>query len=68
MKKLTVNGIPKSEKIWVTIIVDEAMYYVTAKESNRDYYFLYKMVDGKAVKLGKDKNPKELEDRFIWKK
>ena len=62
-----VNGIPKTERIWVTInTVDGTTYHITAKENDRAYYFLYKIVDNKAVKLGKSKNPKELEDKYIY--
>ena len=66
VKQPTVSGIPKSETIWVTYTTrDGDTYYTTAKQS-RDYYFLYKLVDGKAQKLGKAKNPIELE-KYIHK-
>lgn len=49
-----VNGIPKTERIWVTInTADGTTYHITVKENDRTYYFLYKIVDNKAVKLGK---------------
>ena len=44
---------------------DGTIYYTTAKTNNREFYFLYKMVDGKAVKLGKARNPKDLDDKYI---
>lgn len=71
-----VNGIPKTERIWVTIKTvnktqntcrNEETYYITAKENDRSYYFLYKIIDNRATKLGKSKTPKELEDKYIYK-
>ena len=59
------NGIPKTERIWETRLTgDGRKFYVTSKES-RDYYFLYKEENGKAVKLGKAKTPLELEKKYI---
>lgn len=50
---MAVNGIPKTERIWVKRITEKGeTYYITSKDT-RDYYFLYKMDGDKAVKLGK---------------
>lgn len=60
-----VNGIPKTERIWVKRITEKGeTYYITSKDT-RDYYFLYKMDGDKAVKLGKAKSPLELEQKYI---
>lgn len=60
-----VNGIPKTERIWVKRITEKGeTYYITSKDT-RDYYFLYKMENDKAVKLGKAKSPLELEQKYI---
>lgn len=60
-----VNGIPKTERIWVKCITEKGeTYYITSKDT-RDYYFLYKMENDKAVKLGKAKSPLELEQKYI---
>lgn len=60
-----VNGIPKTERIWVKRITEKGeTYYITSKDT-RDYYFLYKMENDKAVKLGKAKSPLELEEKYI---
>ena len=68
VKQPTVSGIPKSETIWVTYVAkDGNTYYTTAKTNNRDYYYLYKLVDGKAQKLGKVRNPIDLEKKYINK-
>ena len=65
-KQVKIQGIPATETIWVqTKTTDGTIYYTTAKTNNREYYFLYKMVDGKAVKLGKARNPKDLEEKFL---
>lgn len=37
---------------------------MTSKETSRDYYFLYELVDGTFRKLGKARSPKELEAKF----
>lgn len=64
---MAVNGIPKTERIWVKRITEKGeTYYITSKDT-RDYYFLYKMDGDKAVKLGKDKSPLELESKYIDK-
>lgn len=64
---MPVNGIPKTERIWVKRITEKGeIYYITSKDT-RDYYFLYKMDGDKAVKLGKDKSPLELESKYIDK-
>ena len=51
-----INGIPKTERIWVkrTTLKGE-VFYTTSKENDRSYYLLYKMEGDKAVKLGKSK-------------
>ena len=62
-----VNGIPKTERIWVKRATSKGeIYYITSKE-NRDFYFLYKEENGKAVKIGKAKSPLELENKYIDK-
>lgn len=39
--------------------------YITTSKPSREYYFLYELKDGKFVKLGKDRSPKVLEDKYI---
>lgn len=68
VKQSNILGIPKSESILVTYTTkDGDTYYTTAKTNNRDYYYLYKLVDGKAQKLGKARNPIDLEEKYIHK-
>ena len=40
------------------------MFIITSKESSRDYYFLYELVDGSFKKLGRARSPKELEEKY----
>ena len=62
-----VIGIPKTEQKWVKrTTLNGEIYYITSKE-NRDFYFLYKEENGKAVKIGKAKSPLELENKYIDK-
>lgn len=61
-----VKGIPKTERIWVRYTTAQGeVYLTTSKESDRSMYYLYKMDGDKAVKLGKNKSPSELERQFI---
>ena len=61
-----IAGIPKTETIWVAYTSEKGeVYHITAKTNNRAYYYLYKMVDGKAQKLGRARTPTELEEKFL---
>lgn len=63
----SIKGISKSEIVWAQVIgYDNTTYYVTSKPI-RDVYYLYKMVDGKAERLGQSKSPISLEKKFITK-
>lgn len=62
---MAVNGIPKTERIWVKRITEKGKTYYISSKDTRDYYFLYKMDGDKAVKLGKAKSPLELEQKYI---
>ena len=65
---MTIDGIPKTERIWVERTTEKGeVYNITSKEA-RDYYFLYKMENNKAVKLGKAKSPSYLEEKYIGDK
>lgn len=57
---------PKGEQVWVSYYNadNELVFILTSKESTRDCYFLYELVNGAFKKLGKDKSPKELERKF----
>lgn len=57
---------PKAERVWVSYYGTnhELLFILTSKESSREYYFLYELVDGAFKKLGKGRSPKELEEKY----
>lgn len=57
---------PKGECVWVGLYNQshELKFIITSKESSREFYFLYELVDGEFRKLGKSRSPKELEEKF----
>lgn len=63
----SVNAIPKNEKIWETIKYGKNTYIITTKLTTRDFYMIYKTKGGKFEKLGRAKNPIELEEKYIYK-
>lgn len=57
---------PKGEIVWIGHYdTNHELRFITTSKPTRECYFLYELVDGKFVKLGKDKNPKKLEEKFI---
>ena len=56
---------PKGERVWVGYYTKDhnLLFIMTSKES-RDFYYLYELVDGSFKKLGREKSPQELEERF----
>lgn len=57
---------PKGERVWDSLYnEDHALrYIITSKESSREYYFLYELVDGSFRKLYRARSPKELEGKL----
>lgn len=57
---------PKGERVWVEYYNQkkELRYIVTAKQT-REYFYVYELVNGAFVKLGRDKNPLALEEKYI---
>ena len=57
---------PKGEMIWVRYCLPggETKFLLTSKVTNRDFYYLYEVIDGKLSKLGRARNPAELERKF----
>ena len=59
------TGIGKNETTWVQYLVDGKAKYLVTSNQNRDMYFLYEIIDGKAVKTKyKNSNPLELYDKI----
>ena len=57
---------PKGEIVWVSHYdIDHSLRYITTSKPSRDFYFLYELKEGKFVKLGKNIDPKVLEDKYI---
>lgn len=57
---------PRGETLWVSHY-DKAwnLRYIITSKALRDFYFLYEVqADGALKKLGKSKNPAELEEKF----
>ena len=60
------RGIPRTETIWETYTTSKGdTYYVTTKANSRENYFLYKLVNGAAEKLGKARNPIDLKEKYL---
>lgn len=56
---------PKGEIIWVSYYnSNKELLFIMTSKPIRDFYFLYEVVDGEFKKLGKAKNPTELEEKF----
>lgn len=57
---------PNGETVWVRYVdhKQNTMFILTSKESSRDFYFLYELIDGVFKKLGKARSPIELEEKF----
>ena len=57
---------PSGECVWVRYftISHELKFILTSKETSRDFYYLYELVDGEFRKLRRSRSPRELEDKF----
>lgn len=59
--------IPKGEESWVGYYNSngERIFLLTSKEGNREWYYLYEVINGTELKkLGKSHSPIELEQKF----
>lgn len=64
MKNKSVQGIPKSEIIWETIVNNNGkIFFITSKE-RREEYFLYAEQNGKIQKIAKAKTPIRLYEKI----
>ena len=56
---------PKGEHVWVGYYnSDHELRFIITSKENREYYFLYELVDGQFKKLGRAKEPPELVERY----
>jgi hypothetical protein len=57
---------PKGEIVWVSYRnSNNKLCYIITSKILRDYYYIYELIDSEFKKLGKAKNPTELEKKFI---
>ena len=56
---------PRNEIVWVGYYnaKGDLMFIITSKET-RDWYYLYRLVNGRFEKIGKAKEPLELVEKF----
>jgi len=61
---------PKGETVWVSYQrIDGTPVCILTSKQARDFYFLYEVLeDGSVKKLGKDRSPKVLEEKFDVRK
>lgn len=56
---------PRGECVWVSYYnSDKELLFIMTSKPACDFYFLYEAVNGEFKKLGKAKNPMELEEKF----
>lgn len=59
------KGIPSKESIVVTITSLKGDIFCITTTILQDTYYIYKIKNNTATKLGSGKNPIELEDKYI---
>jgi hypothetical protein len=59
------KGIPSKESIVVTIISLKGDIFCITTTILQDTYYIYRVQNNAATKLGSGKNPIELEDKYI---
>ena len=56
---------PKGETVWVSYYnCQKELRFIITSKPLRDFYFAYEVINGEFQKLGKAKNPQELELKF----
>ena len=56
---------PKGEIPWVSYYDEHGNFkYLLTSKAPRDFYYLYEVTEGKLTKLGRSRNPKELEETY----
>lgn len=65
MKTKSILKYPKGECGCVRYVnISGQLMFVLTTKNNTDLYFLYEVTENGLVKLGKGKNPSELEEKF----
>lgn len=60
--------IPSGEILWVQYMNNGLVTHIITSKPDRSLYYLYQVSNDKLTKLGKAKEPTELEERFIEQK
>ena len=60
-----IAGIPSAEDRQMTMITSRGEKYMLTATHDRRTWFLYKVIDGRAKRLGKSKTYAELKEKFI---
>ena len=60
--------IPSGEILWVQYLNNGLVTHILTSKPDRSLYYLYQVSKDKLTKLGKAKEPTELEERFIRQK
>lgn len=56
---------PKGERVWVGYYnSNHELRFILTSKDNRDFYYLYELVNSNFCKLGKARSPTELEEKF----
>lgn len=67
MRDKAIQGVPSSETVWLDFKTSDGKRYLITSKVLRDWYYIYRVTDGKAEKLGKASSPMELEQEYIVK-
>ena len=57
---------PKGERLWMRYYnkKNSLRFFITSKETSRDFYFLYEVSGATVKKLGKARSPRDLEEKY----
>ena len=59
------TAIPKNERQWLSYYDKLGVKrFVMTSSASREFYYLYEVSNGNFTKLGKDRSPSKLEERF----
>ena len=58
-------SISKSETLWLQYSVDSKLKYIITSNQNRDTYYLYEVIDGRAVKTKYKAETPDLLNKWI---
>lgn len=62
---MTIKGIPKVEQIQVTFTRENGDVFITTRNNRTGVWFMYKVENGVAKKLGQSNDPTKLDEKFL---